>query len=105
MAGPVLGHRPFVVGMSTHVVGIRSPDAKWKQMKAVWDACQVAGVSPPDEVLEFFDHTTPDPAGIQVELEGNPCVRAYSDNMREGFEVDIAKLPKNVTVVRVYNSW
>jgi len=93
------------MGMSTHVVGIRSPDAKWKQMKAVWDACQVAGVDPPDEVLEFFNHSPPDPAGIEVRLEGNPCVRAYYDAMRQGFEVEIDKLPKNVTTVRFFNSY
>jgi hypothetical protein len=93
------------MGMSTHVVGIRPPDAKWTQMKAVWDACKLAGVEPPDEVLEFFDHAPPDPAGIRVELEGKPCIRAFNDDMRQGFEVDISKLPKNVTVVRFYNSW
>lgn len=93
------------MGMSTHVVGIRPPDAKWKQMKAVWDACKTAGVDPPDEVLEFFNHSPPDPAGIEVRLEGNPCVRAYNDAMRQGFEVEIDKLPKNVTTVRFFNSY
>lgn len=93
------------MGMSTHVVGIRRPDETWKKMKAVWDACRAAGVDPPDEVLEFFNHEAPDPAGIRVELEGNPCIQAYNDDMRQGFEVDISKLPKNVTSVRFYNSW
>jgi len=93
------------MGMSTYVVGIRRPDEKWAQMKAVWDACRAAGVGPPDEVLEFFNHESPDPAGIIVELRGTPCIRAYNDDMRQGWEVDIATLPKNVTAVRFFNSW
>lgn len=93
------------MGMSTHVIGIRRPDEKWSQMKAVWDACKLAGVEPPDEVANFFEYGTPDPSGIRVELEGKPCVRVFNDDMRQGFEVDIDKLPKNVTFVRFYNSW
>jgi hypothetical protein len=38
-------------------------------------------------------------------LEVNPCVRAYNDAMRQGFEVDIDKLPKNLTTVRFFNSY
>jgi len=93
------------MGMSTHVVGIRRPDAKWTQMKAVWDACKLAEVDPPEEVEEFFNYRSPDPSGIMVELGGNPGVRAFSDEMSQGFEVELDKLPKNVTAVRFYNSW
>ena len=93
------------MSMSTHVVGIRPPDARWGQMKAVWDACKQAGVDPPEEVAEFFEHSAPDPAGIRVELERSHCVRVFNDDMRQGFDVDVSKLPKNVTVIRFYNSW
>lgn len=82
------------MGMSTHVVGIRPPDAKWKQMKAVWDACQVAGVEPPDEVAEFFDHSPPDPSGIEVSLERNPCVQMFSDDMRQGVRCGHRQAPQ-----------
>jgi hypothetical protein len=93
------------MGMSTHVIGIRPPDAKWNQMKAVWDACKNAGIEPPEKVKDFFEYDSPDPAGIRVELQGNPCVRAYSDDMQQGFEVDITKLPKDVKILRFFNSY
>lgn len=95
------------MGMSTHVVGIKPPDAKWKKMKAVWDACKSAGISVPDEVCEFFGNETPDPKGVVVELEKQGCVSKYNDADRTaaGFEVDVTKLPADVKIIRFSNSW
>jgi hypothetical protein len=42
------------MSMSMHVIGFVPPDGTWAQMKAIWDACQAAGVSLPDEVEDFF---------------------------------------------------
>lgn len=93
------------MGMSTHVVGIRPPDDLWHKMKAVWDACSTIGVEIPDEVQDYFGGQAPDPKGVVVSLRGTGCVQEYKAEMREGFEVDISKLPKNVKIVRFYNSY
>jgi hypothetical protein len=87
------------MSMSTHVVGFR--DDRWTRMKAVWDACEAAGTSIPDEVDEFFDGETPDPAGIEVELKCDE----WRDDSGEGLEIAIADLPTNITKIRFYNSW
>ncbi len=92
------------MSMSTHVVGIRPPDAKWKKMKAVWDACKLADISTPDEVYEFFAGEEPDDAGVVVEIEKSIAVTAWGDDGRAGFEVNIGRLPQDVTVIRFYNS-
>ena len=93
------------MGMDTHVIGIVPPDARWKQMKKVWDTCQDAGIQQPKEVLEFFNYETPDPAGVELEIEETPAVEEWSDASRQGFEVHIDRLPPHVKIVRFYNSW
>lgn len=93
------------MGMSSHVVGVRPPGGKWLEMKAAYDACLKADVPVPEEVRRFFGHDKPDDAGVIVPLEGSVCCRIWGDDSREGFEVDVTKLPPGVTVVRFYNSY
>lgn len=96
------------MGMSTYVVGIKPPDAKWLAMKEVWDACQMAVVEPPQAVWEFFENAPPDPSGVPVDqriLERSGSLRPFKADMQEGFEVDVDKLPPGVKVVRFVNSW
>lgn len=94
------------MGMSTHVVGIRPPDNKWKSMKAVWDACKAVEINPPPEVLDFFGHQEPDNAGLVVHLDTDgDCVREWHTEEGQGYEVILGKLPAKITIVRFYNSW
>lgn len=89
------------MGMSTHIVGFKPPDEKWEKMKAIWDSCKKAGIDCPNEVDEYFEGEPPDSAGVEVEIEG--C--EWSDEMREGFEIKLDELPKDVKTVRFYNSY
>ena len=95
------------MSMSTHVVGFKPPDDKWKKMKAVWDACKAAGIDPPDDVDAFFEGTAPDDQGMEVDLDGHECAVKYrpASRARDGIEVDVKKLPPDVTVIRFYNSY
>lgn len=96
------------MGMSTHVVGFKPPDETWSKMKAAWDSCEAAGVPVPDSVLKFFGYSPPDPAGVEVDqkaLEACGAVRKWSEEMQEGFEIDVSKVPVDVKIVRVYNSY
>ena len=91
------------MGMSTHVVGFKPPDDRWKKMKAVHDSCIEAGLEPPEEVQEFFDWCTPDPSGVEIDIPHT----GYSDRgtLREGFEIDVSHLPPGVTKIRFWNSY
>lgn len=91
------------MSMSTSVIGFAPPDKKWKKMKAVYDACLAADISIPDEVEDFFDGTEPDPAGVSVVLDG--LLEKWATDSQEGYQIEIAKLPKNVRILRFYNSW
>ena len=89
------------MSMSSHVIGFKPPDEKWRQMKLVYDTCKTAGVDVPETVSEFFNYETPDDMGVEVEIP----VHEYSDDMQEGFEVYVSELPADVKVIRFYNTY
>jgi hypothetical protein len=91
------------MGMSTHVKGFRPPDEKWRQMEKVYSACMKAGIEIPEEVEKFFDYEEPDECGVEVEIKEATC--EWCDDSREGFEIDLKKLPSDVTIIRFYNSY
>lgn len=91
--------------MNTHIVGFVPPDDKWKQMRAVWDACEEAGIKAPNEVIDFFEGAEPDEQGATVQLDHHDAVSEYNAEMKSGYEVDLQKLPANVRYLRFYNSY
>ena len=93
------------MGMSTHVVGFRPADEEWKRMKAAYDSCVAAKVGIPDAVYNFFDGESPgDKPGMEVDIR--QAVMEWSDGIsRQGYEIDLSKLPANVKVLRLYNSY
>lgn len=93
------------MGMSTHIVGIKPPDAKWSRMKSIYDACIAAQVTLPKEVVAFFDGEVPDDRGVLVYIERLPCVSKVNDASGSGFTVDITKLPPDVKEIQFLNSW
>jgi hypothetical protein len=91
------------MSMSTHIVGFRPADQKWKEMKAIWDACTKAGVDIPDAVDEFFDGEDPgDKPGDEVVL--GAAVKEWSVDEQDGYELDLSKLPPDVKFIRFYNA-
>lgn len=91
------------MGMSTGVEAFKPPNEKWRKMKQVWDTCGELGVPVPEEVYKFFNGYAPDEGGVRVAL-GDWC-RKYNEESREGYEIDVTKLPEDVTVIRFVNSW
>jgi len=98
------------MSFSVIVEGVTPPNAKWKKMKAAWDACEAAGVNPPKEVSEFFGDNDPDPDGVVHELASgrNGCEWSSSHEAAEASEseeagvlIELSKLPKGVTKIRV----
>ena len=81
---------------SIFVVGFKPPDDKWKKNKAVWDACKQAGIKIPKEIEEYFDWRDPDPAGVEVKIKASE----YTAEDIDGLEVDLTKLPKDVTTLK-----
>lgn len=96
------------MGMSTHVVGFKPPDEKWKKMKDVWDACCKANVKIPTSVSDFFGGEPPDANGVVVDekvLQDCGAVREYRGDAEDGFDLFVEHIPKDVKIVRVCNSY
>lgn len=86
------------MSVSLNVYAFRAPDAAWLKMRAVWDACEAAGIDPPAEVEEFFDGEAPDPAGVSISLEGR--LREWRGADASGFELSVADIPAGVQTLR-----
>lgn len=92
------------MGMSSHVVGFRPADDRWDEMKAIWTSCHRANIRVPDVVDKFFDGESPiGKPGMEVEIK--EAVERFNEESREGFTVDLKKLPNDVTFIRFFNSY
>ncbi len=91
--------------MSMHVKGFKAHDEKWLKMKAVYESCVEAKIPVPPEVCRFFNWDTPDDAGVTVEIKGTEACKPFKDDMMSGFDIDLKKLPADLTHVRFYCSY
>lgn len=91
------------MGMTLVVIGLREPDDKWQAMAAVWDACEDAGIAPPDEVTAFFGGERPDPQGVKVRLDA--LLQHWETDTMSGYEINLQDLPTELTHLRIYNAW
>jgi len=95
---------------STHIIAlVPDADAEYIKHKGVLLACRNAGVSLPRETTAYFGDSNPDPRllidKLSVELEEGVHYAPYESDYEQGFEVDLAKLPKGAVKLRFYNSW
>ncbi len=75
-------------------------------MKAVYDSCTSAGIEVPSDVEDFFGGEDPTGMpGLEINLEGLACITQWSDDYRQGYELDVSKLPNGLSVIRFYNSF
>jgi hypothetical protein len=91
------------MGMSTSITGIKPADEKWTQMKAIWDACELANIDVPNEVGNFFDWEEPSELGVKVALKENHGVVELPGE--SGYQVDLKMLPKDIRYLKFENSW
>ena len=96
------------MGMSSHVTGVRDLDGKFSKMMEVKLACESAGIGYPDEVREYFKYPKESEEYLRREMEEvqlGDCVKEYSRNATDGFEVDLSKVPEGVKSIRFENSY
>jgi len=91
------------MSMSTHVVAFRPPDERWHNMKFVYDACVQAGIPIPDEVENFFNGEEPDESGVEIDIDN--ILQKWGDDSRDGYQLELSRLPKEITIIRFYNAW
>lgn len=93
------------MGMHSFVQGIKPPDKRWLAMKKIWDACEELKVNVPEAVQDFFDGDAPDELGVVIDMTEHNGVTDYKAEGCDGFEVDLTKLPKDITIIRFVNSY
>jgi len=93
------------MGMSTSVLGFKPADEKFHKMKEIYLKCDELEISPPDEVEDYFDGYGVEGDGVRVDIKEMDCCSVYHGEVGNGYEVDITKLPKDVKIIRFYNSW
>ena len=89
--------------MTTRVIGFQPPDNEWKTKKAAYDACEAASIPIPEELYTYFNHEPPNDHGREIDI--TQATTPWHDDMREGIEIEIAKLPPNIKIIRFINSW
>lgn len=93
------------MSVSLGMYGVMPPTDEYRKKLAVYRACRAAKVEVPEEVQRFFDDHEPDELGIEVDVRDNrQCTTEFSDDCREGYVVDLEKLPRGVRYLRVYLS-
>ena len=107
------------MGMSMHLQFFRAPNDEHLQRKLdAGYACEAAGVDLPDELLKYLAPIFEEYGGlpqdrataIDAMLSMGPARKqqeehAWSEDMAQGFEVDLAELPPGVAKIRFYCSW
>ena len=96
------------MGMSTHVVGLRSSDnILYTKHSKVLRACIDAGIKKlPQETADYFGSGTPCESLFDEALEVTVRATKWSDgDMREGYEVKVSEIPSGVETIRFYNSY
>ena len=98
------------MGMSTHVAGLRALDGKFNKMLEVKLACEKAGIDYPQEVKDYFNgEECESPEYLKENAREVNIKDAVSDwddgDMRQGYSVDVTKLPEGVTEILFYNSY
>ncbi len=74
---------------------------KWHKMKGAWDACNEAGIDPPDDVLDYFDSEYPENAicGEPVDVS-EKCLQEIDEDNETGYLIILDELPEDVKYVK-----
>ena len=88
--------------MSTHIMLLRDPaDMDYQNKLNVLYACQKAEIEIPKEIDDYFGGEEDPDYPLEIQYEPDE----WSDEGREGFEIELSKLPEGVKRIRFYNSW
>lgn len=93
------------MGIDRRYIGYKPPDDRFKEMLAVYEACEAAGVDLPKEVDDFFEGGEPDELGVEVDLQYLECCTTGYDDDARGITINLEELPEDIKVIRIYDSF
>lgn len=97
------------MGMQTYIVGFIPPDEKFNKMLLAYQSCKDANIPIPKEIYLFFNGAEPDMSGVKIYLSSESkykeCIVEWQDDSREGYQIYLDKLPKDIKIIRFVNSY
>ena len=92
------------MSMYSYIQGLKPKTEEYEKKLQIYKLCRETNVSVPDEVEKYFDGEICE-EGILTDIPTD-AVRNYADEYcREFFEVDLTKIPSDVTKIRFVNSY
>ena len=86
---------------SCFVRGLIEPTEDYKKKYAAFKACEDAGIEIPQQLWEYFNDETPCGDGISTKIP----YEKRTDDGNVTYEVDVSKLPPQVTKVQFIIGW
>lgn len=91
------------MSLYTYAQGLKPKTDEYNKKLQVYNLCVELNIPVPHEI-ELFFHGEVCEDGIVCDLPKG-SVKKYRNNMRELLEVDLTKIPPDVTKIRFCNSW
>lgn len=92
------------MSLCTYVQGLKPKTKEYEKKLHIYNACREINITPPEEILRFFDGKVCE-EGIITELPEEAMINYTDDCCRDFFEVDLTKIPSDVTKIRFINSY
>lgn len=92
------------MSMSTYIQGLKPKTEEYEKKLSIYNACKEINITPPEEILRFFDGEVCK-EGIITELPKEAIQNYADDCCRDFYEVDLTKIPSDVTKIRFVNSY
>ena len=92
------------MSMCSYVHGLKPKTEEYEKKLLVYKICEELNINPPREIEDYFDGEVCE-EGIVTELP-KEAIREYSDECCNDYiEVDLTKIPSDVTKIRFANSY
>lgn len=91
------------MSMITYIQGLKPKTEEYEKKLQIYRMCKEMNVSIPEEIEEFFNGEVCE-RGIITEIPKD-AVENYGENTSDIFELDLSKIPSDVTKIRFVNSY
>ena len=90
------------MGISVNIQGLKPVTEDYKKRLYIYKSCRELGIRPPEEIEEYFEYDSePCDEGIIVRFKENVVKESSdADYCRYYYDVDLSKLPNDITKVR-----
>jgi len=89
--------------MNIHIQAIGHHDEKFEEMMSLWQEHIAVNSPPSEEVCEYFKLNDPTKTGFTLCTKMLNACTPIDKPSRNGYEIDLSKLPPGITHIVVYD--